>query len=820
MLSIARLNLRSLAALLILPLCCVAPAWVPGRAFLPQTPALYAPWAQQGEHAGANRLASDRLSPALTDELAYHALARRGELPSWNPLLGAGVPLAAGSVHGAWYPPRALVYVLDPLRASAWLALSTLFLAGLGLFLFLTRRGLSTSSALCGAWCLQAASFALVNLHYPMKLDAALWLPWSWWAIEGLARSARRAGPALALAVGLSLLAGFVPIACFALAAAALFALARAVEPELAGQRARFLARCAGWLGVGVLLGAAQWLPMQAAMRASLRAPQGADELVAQRLPWGALGTLFVPELFGAAQDPEPGPANPVAWALASAGERDLAASANALEWNGSLGLAALVLLAAACARPRAAWFPLALFAASWAFAQGWPGVRLLYAVPGLDLGAPGRALALAWCAGAWLAALGAEALSTGQARARVAALATAGLAAALGLALWLGAASGLPRALAAAAERFGADAATLARHAPAELVERSVQRLAQGGLALALLAAAAGAFVIAARKLPVAARAAAVLVLAGAQAWWVGRDHLAPQTLADGRLYPDDDRLDALRAAVGDGRVVRLDESASGLDDVVQLARPNLLQPLGVADLTPYVIFPPRELVELLERLDPRSRLRVGASRISDAALLDHPLLDLLRVRAVLARRALADPALEPVAARDGFHVYRRAGALPVARVVPALRQVDDVPAELARRAHDPRAAALVDFAPEGAGAPSAGPADSSAFVAGELTVRRPGWDRLDVEVRGSSGGWLVMHEQHAPGWKAVVDGRDAPIVRVDHLYRAVRLPPGDALVRTKYEPWEARWGALASLAACAAVLFGLWRPRGAGGT
>ena len=74
-------------------------------------------------------------------------------------------------------------------------------------------------------------------------------------------------------------------------------------------------------------------------------------------------------------------------------------------------------------------------------------------------------------------------------------------------------------------------------------------------------------------------------------------------------------------------------------------------------------------------------------------------------------------------------------------------------------------------------------------------------------------------MTDLHYPGWRATVDGEDAPIHRVDYLLRGVTLPPGRHRVEFSYEPatWRIGWivSALALLALIAALAVGLRRRR-----
>jgi hypothetical protein len=278
------------------------------------------------------------------------------------------------------------------------------------------------------------------------------------------------------------------------------------------------------------------------------------------------------------------------------------------------------------------------------------------------------------------------------------------------------------------------------------------------------------------------------------------------------------------VRAAAGDGRVVRLAPGADN-EGLVQaalgLARPNLLQVYGVADLTPWTVFTPRGLVELVggsgpganDGLDPGARWRAGVAGLTRVAALDAPLLDLLRVTCVLTTAPVEHPRLAPTYERPGFHVYRRDGALPPARIVPTgvATPSDEVArGMLLAGAVDLRDAALL--APGVAPRPPPPGWDGAAAATIEV-VARPARNRLDLLVRGSRGGLLVMHEQWFPGWKATINGIDADVLRVDHVYRGLWLPEGDLRIRTKYEPWSLRIGFLALAFAVLAAGWLGWR-------
>lgn len=804
--------------LCIVPLAALGPALLPGRRLLPIAPDAFEPLASETPVAVArereNLLAVDALFPLLSDRIVLRERVFGGQIPLWEERLGLGAPLLGGTMAGPLYPPGVLRILLPPDLAGAWHALLALLLAGLGMWLFLERRELATQACAVGAIALQAGGWGLANLQLAPKVDAALWLPWMLWAVEGVLQRRRAAGLALFCATAFPLLAGFPSIAIFGFATALVYAAVRSFAQP---RDVRDLARALGFLALGAAGAAVQIAPTWSASQLSLRRPLSAEQVASQALPMGTSLSLALPHLFGEPDSALPADRDPLTWFLTQRSERASAEQANALEWDLFAGVGVLILAAAAvAARPRRALFPLGLALLALGFAQGWPVVSALYAVPGFNLGAPSRAISVCWVAWAWLAALGAEALLQEARRARLAALAACvALGACASAALvkvdlerW---SSALPAAL---SERFGVPEGQVAGRVDVTAAPASAQRMERGWIHAALAAGGVGAIVLLAglrrsegRSAPSSAWAA-LAALVAVEGLWVGWPHLAPRDVGPSGVFGGSEGMAALKVAAAGGRVLRLDESASGVDDVLRLARPNLPQVYDVADLTPYVAFPDRRTVELLESLDPRSRYRTGASRLSDPQLLDHPVLDALRVSALLSSAPVDHPRLEPALEREGFRVYRRLGALPPAWIV---REAVAAPSDstalglLSTRTVDPRV--TVVLAPGAQAAPV--PEPSAEFVAGEVEVRRPSPEELEIDVRGSSGGWLVLSEAWDPGWSARVGGALVPLVRANHAMRALRVPPGDSLVRLAYEPFPLRAGAALSVLA---LLVAIW--------
>ena len=179
--------LRWLVAIAVVPLLLFGPILAAGQVFLPFLPVVHEPLASENPAAAevARReihpTVGDRVYPFLVDQVAARAELRAGHLPTWEPLQTLGMPLFGGNIAALGYPPNWLAFLLPPERAAAPLALLALFLAGLGTWLFLSRLELDARAALLGAVGIQLGGFGLANLHYYMKVDSALWLPWALW---------------------------------------------------------------------------------------------------------------------------------------------------------------------------------------------------------------------------------------------------------------------------------------------------------------------------------------------------------------------------------------------------------------------------------------------------------------------------------------------------------------------------------------------------------------------------------------------------------------------------------------------------------------
>jgi hypothetical protein len=67
---------------------------------------------------------------------------------------------------------------------------------------------------------------------------------------------------------------------------------------------------------------------------------------------------------------------------------------------------------------------------------------------------------------------------------------------------------------------------------------------------------------------------------------------------------------------------------------------------------------------------------------------------------------------------------------------------------------------------------------------------------DEVQVRTNASREALLVLADNYYQGWKARVDGREAPILRTDHTFRGVVVPAGQHTVVFRYEPTKLRIG------------------------
>jgi hypothetical protein len=95
---------------------------------------------------------------------------------------------------------------------------------------------------------------------------------------------------------------------------------------------------------------------------------------------------------------------------------------------------------------------------------------------------------------------------------------------------------------------------------------------------------------------------------------------------------------------------------------------------------------------------------------------------------------------------------------------------------------------AALAEASERGSTGEETSAADAAAR---SVTIEEDRGSRLSLRTSGA-GGFVVVSDTFAPGWRATLDGKPAPLLRADFAFRAVAVPPGEHDVAMEYDPWR----------------------------
>jgi membrane protein YfhO len=178
---------------------------------------------------------------------------------------------------------------------------------------------------------------------------------------------------------------------------------------------------------------------------------------------------------------------------------------------------------------------------------------------------------------------------------------------------------------------------------------------------------------------------------------------------------------------------------------------------------------------------------------------------LDFLGVRFLLARhRRNLPPPWEPVIDLQGGRIWRNPDALPLFFLPASAERVStDVETLL-------RVSSMEDF---GAMVVAQGRTAGSMPQRGAVTLDRVEPNGFALTVFSPTGGLVASSVSDAPGWRLAVDGRPAPVERVNGAFLGFTVAPGRHRVRLVYRPAGWVWGlALCAGGVLAALGWGLY--------
>ncbi len=732
---------------------------------------------------------------------------------AWSPIMG-GYPVSEEIRH-KFFPTYLIELFTTHQRAVGWRYLLVVFAAGYGMFLYLRRIRVHRWAALWGGLAFLSAptflSFPEAG-HYAKMTVIALF-PFLCLCVErGMdgGRQALGSWAALAVLIALGVFSPHLQMLQYALLGTGFYFLYKLVHLRLRGMTFPRLGERATLFGLAAALGlglAAEgvyppYLHVKTqSKRAAVHDGTGRtpEEQLAHARSWSLhpeeMASLVVPE-FGGFNDPTDGSHR--YWGR------------NPLKLNSEY-FGILVLLLALAAVPGARASPLALFlcllfAVAAAFTLGghtpvhWLAYHLLPG--GKELRTIGMAAFLFAFPAVVLASLtlGRVLRPDGDARRLSRRILIAG-AVLTGLCLVLALA---PRLVTEAwTALLWSDAPEFRRRAMAA----SAPWLARGALIGAALCAAGTALLL----LRLRGRVGAGLLVLGlsaltvADTWRIDRLFLRYK---DPALHTD------FRQANPDAR--RFLEQQPGRFRLFPVPDSGFLKEaryhLHGADVaTGFANFTLRRYDRLLKELEALLRRRHVEGRevpYTDAQLLGaaRPLLDLMSARFLVTKRSveLQAEGFPEVFAGANLRLYANESALPWyylaprAEVLPGEREVLTA---LREGRFDLRRTVLLEE-PTPIDLPGPAADLTRDQVTEELYDYREGIVRLRVAAGGPR--LLVIGDNHHPHWQALVDGRPAPLLRANYVWKAVPVPAGEHLVELLYRsPPVARARAVSAVCA-----------------
>ena len=711
---------------------------------------------------GTRLLSFDGRFIAGQDTLDYHLWSllflrkqvSAGTLPLWNPHVYCGQPFLANPVNFALYPPVVLFLVLPMPWAFGVDLVLHVALAGAGGYALTRALSGSRSAGLVAGLAYALGSNMILRIHagHLVPIHAAAWLPWVFYYLERAFSPRRYRALVLAgVAFALELLSGYLQGCVYTAIFACIYLIVRSLlGPHTPGSNAGYR-RAAAWLVVPATalgLGAVALLPAQELLARSNRAVASYAFATRLSMPPENFATLLLPQVETSALTLE----------------ADYGCYIGILP----LLLAILGILWASDRRRILTWVLLVLIAVSFALG-GYTPIYHLYtgAIPIVGkMRVPARALFVLVLFLAVLAGLGAETLRSELSGKRLrrcllimAPLLLAGL---------IGGALGLDIPLAGNA---------------------MLTTYAMLGLALALLALWPSL---------VRSRLAGVLLVGTVFVDLAlrGSPGLPVARFDDVMAKLDYERLLAMDP--GDYRVL----IPIGLSPA-NMSLASRCSAFGCYNAGGYV---PGGLEELYVFLHAMADLPVPT-------WTQHtPDLTLFRPSTVFSSRILGikyaivfTPGGKQLMGTDRY--MPRASLLPRAVVVP--RQ-DEQLRILKDPRFDPAETVLLERDPDGH--IDSLPAPGEAKTTGDrVAMLRYGANGLELGTGSSRSSFLLLSELFYPGWRAWVDGQEAPILRADYLLRAIPLTAGEHRVRLELAPDTLRLGGAITLATLLTLLL-LW--------
>jgi hypothetical protein len=134
--------------------------------------------------------------------------------------------------------------------------------------------------------------------------------------------------------------------------------------------------------------------------------------------------------------------------------------------------------------------------------------------------------------------------------------------------------------------------------------------------------------------------------------------------------------------------------------------------------------------------------------------------------------------------------YLYRINGDNPYSWLTPVAVKAPDeqVLATVLNPRFDVKRAALFDTSAKVRASAGVQALPPPISVTTSVSHYEPGNVRIDLSAPAPDGASLVVSENYYPGWRATVDGKAAPIGRVDYTFIGIELPAGARSVQLDF--------------------------------
>jgi hypothetical protein len=214
-------------------------------------------------------------------------------------------------------------------------------------------------------------------------------------------------------------------------------------------------------------------------------------------------------------------------------------------------------------------------------------------------------------------------------------------------------------------------------------------------------------------------------------------------------------------------------------------IAPPNTLLPYKIPTVTGKDQLFPKAYREFCSLIEPQKNLSHVVFEQAESRFFD-----LLNVKYLLTHEAAeVSSSYELLLKAEKVALYENRNAMPRAFFVNRVIQVaeaEEALKALRESGFDPKTTAVI----EGKGIDLNFAATRNSRTPSSARIVEDQRNLVVIETESEEAGWLILSDNHYPGWQAAIDGRPTEIFRANHTMRAVEVPAGSHMLSFRFAP------------------------------